>query len=181
MRTLAAVDEARAVMTKAADWGVFRWLLEKGRVQEIADRATAALVAADRRVKAHWSDALKMAYQELLDREKDRRAHPQENDHKNGITPEIRLVARRVKEAYDEGQRARVQAESTIDEAESRKSTDHARTGCREALESYDLRERAIRKAEAANSHRYSASVSVTDDDSFLKKHLITKKFSCEI
>jgi hypothetical protein len=152
MRKLATVEEARAVMTEAADWGAFRWLLEKGRVQEIADRATAALAQADRKVKADWSDALKRAYQELVDQEKPRNTHRQEKDQKNGITREIRLVAKTVKEAYDEGQRARLQAEGTFDEAERRMSTDLARVGCRQALESYNLREQAIRKAEAANS-----------------------------
>jgi hypothetical protein len=152
MRRLAAVEEARAVMTEAADWGVFRWLLEKGRVQEIADRATAALAEADRKVKADWGDTLKRAYQELVDQEKPRRAHRQEKDQRNGIPPEIRVIARSVKEAYDKGQRARVQAEDTFDQAERRMSTDLARTGCRQALESYDLREQAIRKAQSAIS-----------------------------
>ena len=51
MRKLAAVEEARAVMTEGMEWGVWKWLLEKRGVQEIADRATAALHEADRRSK----------------------------------------------------------------------------------------------------------------------------------
>jgi flavodoxin len=153
MRKLPAVEQARAVMTEGMEWGLWRWLLEKGRVQEIADRATAALAEADRKVKATWSDDLKTAYKELVDREKPKRARHQEEDPKTetpNLAPEVRLTARKVKEAYDEGQRARVEAEDTFEEAERRMSTDLAREGARKALKSYDLREHAIRKAEAA-------------------------------
>jgi hypothetical protein len=152
MRKLTAVEEARGVMTEAMDWGMWRWLFEKARVQEIADRATAVLAETDRKIKAAWSDDLKKAYQELVDQEKPKRGHRQEKDHEDGITPEVRLAAKKVKEAYEKGQRTRVDAEDTFEEAERRMSTDLARVGCRKALESYDLRERAIRKAEAANS-----------------------------
>lgn len=153
MRKLAAVEEARAVMKEGMEWGMWRWLLEKGRVQEIADRATAALDEADRKVKATWSDDLKQAYKELVDQEKPKRVHRQEKDPKTetaDIASEVRLTAKRVKEAYDEGQRARVDAEDTFEEAEQRMSTDLAKEGARKALESYDLREHALRKAEAA-------------------------------
>jgi len=151
MRKLAAVEEARAVMTEGIEWGLFRWLLEKGRVREIADRATAALDEADRKAKATWSDDLKSAYNELVDQEKPKRSRRQEKDpESHDIPPDVRLTAEKVKAAYDEGQRARVDAEDTFDEAERSMSTDLARVGCRKALDSYDLRERAIRMAEAA-------------------------------
>jgi hypothetical protein len=153
MRKLPAVEEARAVMTEGMDWGVWRWLLEKRRVREIADQATAALDEADRKVKATWSDDLKKAYQELVDQEKPKRGHRRESDRKPGtdsISPEIRLTAKRVKEADDEAERTRLDAEDTFDEADRRMSTDLAREGCRKALETYDLRESAIRKSEAA-------------------------------
>ena len=143
MKKLAAVEEARAVMIEAADWGVWKWLLEKSRVQEIADRATSALAKADSRAKAGWSEELKKAYEELGN-------HPKGNGTANGIAPELRLVAQKVKAAYEKGQRARVDAEQTFREADRRMSTDRAREGARKALESYDLRERAIRKAEEA-------------------------------
>ena len=149
MRKLAAVEEARAVMTEGMEWGVWKWLLEKRRVQEIADRATAALHEADRKVKAAWSDELKTAYKELVEQEKPKRGRRQEKDPE-GVT------AKKVKQAYDEGQRARVDAEDTFDEAERRMSTDLAREGARKALESYDLREHAIRKAEAAGGRTTS-------------------------
>jgi len=40
-------------------------------------------------------------------------------------------------------------AEATFDEAEKQLSTRLAREGCRKAIESWDLHEKAIRKAEA--------------------------------
>ena len=156
MRKLAAVEEARAVMTEGMEWGVWKWLLEKGRVQEIADRATAALHEADRKVKAAWSDELKTAYKELVEQERPKRGRRQEKDPEGvNIAPE----AKKVKQAYDEGQRARVDAEDTFEEAERRMSTDLAREGARKALESYDLRERAIRKAESAGGRTTSGKV----------------------
>ncbi len=139
MKKIAAVEEARALMTQAADWGLWKWLLEETRVQEVADRATTALANADKRVKAGWSDKLKKAYAESQDGRKT-----------IGVASELRTTARRIKEAYDKGQRARVEAEETFEEAERTMSTQMAREGARKALESYDLREQAIRKAEAA-------------------------------
>lgn len=154
MRKLRAVEEARVVMTEAAEWGLWRWLLEKGRVQEIADRATAALAAADKKVKAVWSDELKRAYTELIDQEKSQNGHHHKKNGETQIADAVKLAARRVKEAYDQGQRARIDAEETFTEAERRMRTDLARLGCQKALASYDLRERAIRKAETADCPR---------------------------
>jgi hypothetical protein len=44
-------------------------------------------------------------------------------------------------------------AEQTFDTAEKQLSTALAREGCRKAIRSWELRERAIRKAEALISH----------------------------
>jgi len=150
MRKLGDVEEARVVMTEATEWGLWRWLLEKGRVQEIADRATDALAKADEKVKSGWSAELKTAYTELLDQEKPQRGRRKQNGENNRIADDVKLTAKRVKEAYDRGQRARVDAENTFAEADRRLSADLARVGCQKALTSYDLRERAIRTAEAA-------------------------------
>ena len=56
----------------------------------------------------------------------------------------------RVKEADDEAETARLDAEDTFDVAEKKLSASLAREGARKAIESWDLREAAIRKAEAA-------------------------------
>lgn len=153
MRKLAAVEEARAVMRDGMEWGVWKWLLEKRRVREVADRATAALDEADRRTKATWSDDLKKAYQELVDQEKRKRNRRPVNDRNPetaNVAPEVRLAAERVKEADDEAERARLDAEGTFDEAERQMSTELAREGARKALQTYDLRETAICKSESA-------------------------------
>jgi ribosomal protein S21 len=47
----------------------------------------------------------------------------------------------------DEAYRARVKAEETFDNAERQLSTSLAREGCRQAIQSWDLYEKAIRKA----------------------------------
>ncbi len=151
VRKLSAVEEARAIMTDGMDWSVWRWLLEKHRVREIADRATAALERANRKVKATWSDELKQAYDELLIENLSptprRRAKTRiENSHV--IAPEIKHWAEQVKKADDEAEQATLLAEATFDQAERRMSASTARKGARQALKSYDLRETAIRKAE---------------------------------
>lgn len=153
MRKLAAVEEARAVMTEGMEWGVWRWLLEKRRVREIADQATAALDEADHKAKAGWGDDLKQAYRELVDQQKHKRARRHEKDPETEppkISAEVRLSARKVKEADDAAERARLDAEDTFDEAERRMSADLAREGAKKALKTYDLREHAIRLSESA-------------------------------
>ena len=54
-------------------------------------------------------------------------------------------------QADEEAERARLDAEDTFDEAERRMSTDLAREGAGKALRTYELREAAIRKSEAAS------------------------------
>jgi hypothetical protein len=43
MRKRSQVEEATALMNEAKEWGVWRWLWEKGRVRATADRANDAL------------------------------------------------------------------------------------------------------------------------------------------
>ena len=148
MRKLAAVQDARAVMTEGMDWSAWRWLLERQRVREIADRATAALDAADKKTKSSWSEDLKQAYAQLLNHSK--RNGQSKHVDPAAIDPATILIAKAVKEADDKAERARLDAENTFDEAERQFSADMAREGARKALATYDLREAAIRKAEGA-------------------------------
>ena len=148
MRKLAAVEEARAVMTEGLDWSAFRWLLERARVRAIADRATAALNRADKHAKAAWPDDLKIAYAAVAADEK--RSRTNHNGEQSSTDPELRLVAKRIKDADDRAERCRLHAEAMFAEAEARFSAVMARGGARKALETYDLREAAIRKTEAA-------------------------------
>jgi hypothetical protein len=147
MRKLAEVQEAKELMNEAIDWSVFKWLFEKPRVRETADRANDALDRLERTVKARWSDELKAALSELSGRGGRR---PQKSQQLPQTTdPEIRLLVEKIKEADEAARRARMDAEETFDEAERRLSTSLAREGCKKAIHSWELHEKAIRKAEA--------------------------------
>jgi len=139
MRRLVPVEEAKALLTESIDWSVWRWMTEKGRVREVADRGTASLDEADEATKASWSADLKKAYRD---------------ENVRNVDPKVKAAAKRVKEADDEAYRARMDAEQTFDEAERRLSASIAREGARKAILAYDLREKAIRKAEAAGRAR---------------------------
>ncbi len=145
MRKLAEVEEAKTLMNEAVSWSVMTWLREKKRVRKVADKANAALDELDRAVKAHWNADLKKAYEELSNV---RRSAG--NGKKTGeISLAIREFAQQVKNADDQAYRARMEAEETFDEAERRLSTSLARDGCHRAILSWDLHEKAIRRAES--------------------------------
>ena len=140
MKKLPEVEEAKALLNVAKDWSIWRWLTEKRRVRGIADRGTAALDRADEALKASWPDNLRVAYNALVSGRKPRTA----------VSEPVRAAAARVKEADDEAYAARMDAENTFEEAERHLSAGLAREGARKAIEAYDLRERALRKSEAA-------------------------------
>lgn len=144
MQKLIEVEEARALMNVAKDWSVWRWLMEKKRVRAKSDRAVEALDAVEADVKSGWSDDLKKAYAELASN--GAKARKQAED----VPAPIKAAAKRVKEADDEAYAARMDAEDTFAEAERKMSASLAREGARKAIESWDVRESAIRKAEAA-------------------------------
>ena len=147
MQKLSEVEDAKALMAEATAWSVVRWLREKKRVRKAADEANAALDRLAQKVKDSWSDERKAAYRELL---------PSSNDEhtRRGGKPasktdsEVALFVKRVKEADDEAYRARMDAENTFDQAEKLLSTSLAREGCKKAARSWELYEKAIRKAE---------------------------------
>jgi hypothetical protein len=153
MRKLPPVEDARAVMTQGMQWGVWKWLLEKKRVREIADKARAALDEFEMKVKTSWSDDLKIAYNRLVSESGDtKRARQKAKLGKKEQEPQIdtKIVAavHQVKEADDEAYNAHEDAEDAFAEAERRMSTSMAREAARKALEAYDCHEAAIRKAE---------------------------------
>jgi hypothetical protein len=154
MRKLPAVEDARAIMTEGTQWGVWKWLLEKKRVREIADVARAALDEFEMKVKATWGDDLKIAYNQLVSQDGDvKQARQKAKLGKKETAPKIdshvMTVVKRVKEADDDAYNAHEDAEDLFAEAEKRMSTSRAREAARKALEAYDLHEAAIRKAEA--------------------------------
>ena len=154
MRKLAAVKDARAIMTEGMEWGVWKWLLEKKRVREVADEAKGALDEAEMKVKATWSDNLKIAYNQLVSqngnaKQTRKNATPGKKAEIQKTDPQVLAAVKRVKEADDEAYNAHEDAEEVFAEAEKRMSTSMAREAARKALEAYDLHEAAIRQAEA--------------------------------
>ena len=155
MQKLIPVEEAKTLMNEAKDWSVWRWLLEKRRVRIAADLAVEALDEADKKVKASWNDDLKKAYRELEaeasvnGNAKGKRQYEKAKEEARNVAAEIKLAVQRVKEADDEAYDARMDAEDTFDEAERRLSGGMAREGAEKAIESWALREKAIRRAEA--------------------------------
>lgn len=148
MQKLTEVEKARAIMTEAVDWSVMKWLREKKMVRKAADVANEALDRANQEVKARWPESLKIAYGELSSESENSAANGKKTAPK--VDAQTRAVAKRVKEADDEAYRAHMDAEDTFDLAEKRLSTSLAREGCHKAILSWDLLEKAIRKAEEA-------------------------------
>ena len=154
MKKLAAVEDARAIMTEGTQWGVWKWLIEKKRVRAIADVARAALDDLEMKVKLTWSDELKIAYNQLVsehgDAKRTRRKAKDATPAASGkADPKALAAVTQVKAADDAAFNAHEDAEDTFAEAEKKMSTSMAREGARKALEAYDLHEAAIRKAEA--------------------------------
>jgi hypothetical protein len=154
MHKLIAVEEARRILTTGKEWSIWRWLLEKRKVRTAADAGTAALDDLEKKVKAGWSPELKKAYRELPAEAavngngRARRQH--EKAREEAGDPALRLAARKVKEADDIAYKVRMDAEALFAEAERRLSGSLAREAAEKALQAYDLREKAIRRAEAA-------------------------------
>ncbi len=63
---------------------------------------------------------------------------------------------RKLQQASEQARRARMDAEATFDEAEKQLSTALAREGCRKAIHSWELYERAIHLSEDAAGTRNS-------------------------
>jgi hypothetical protein len=142
MERIPQVEAAKALMNEAVSWSVMKWLREKKRVRKTADQANAALDQLNQAVKDRWPDDIRAAYEGLVAQRSNKTPPPV-------IDPQSRLSAKKVKEADDAAYRARMDAEDTFDEAERQLSTRLAREGCRKAIQSWDLHEKAIRKAEA--------------------------------
>ena len=155
MHKLIAVEEATALMEEAKDWSVWRWLFNKSRVRAAADRAVDALREANKKVKAAWSDDLKKAYREIEAQQafeksaKAKQRYEKAKDEARDVDPQVKQAVQRVKEADDEAETARLDAEDTFAVAERQLNTGLAREGAQKAIHSWELRMKAIRKAEA--------------------------------
>ncbi len=134
MEKLIPVEEAKALFEEAKNWSVWHWLLEKGRVRRTADTARAALDAAEKKAKSHWSADLRRAFRDL-----------------NGdcdLDPAVHRALRRLKDADQVALQAHDDAEATFEQAERRLSADLARQGAQKAIDAYNLHEKAVRQAE---------------------------------
>jgi hypothetical protein len=152
VRKLPEVEAAKELMLEAADWSVLTWLFHKRRVRETADRANSALDNLNQSVKARWSGDVKSAYKVLTARTGGRLRSGEVR--LESIDPETRVFLQKVKEADEAAHLARMTAEETFDEAERQLNTDLAREGCRQAIHSWELHEKAIRRAEAVPASR---------------------------
>jgi hypothetical protein len=155
MHRLIPVEEATELMNRAKDWSVWRWLLEKRSVRAAADRAVDALGDAEKEVKSAWTDDMKKAYRELEARQaferspRSKQRYDKAKEEAQNVDPQMKLAVQQVKAADDAAENARLDAEDTFAEAERQLSADMARAGARKAIHSWDLRLKAIRKAEA--------------------------------
>jgi hypothetical protein len=149
MRKLPEVQEAKQLMNEAMEWSTFKWLWEKQKVRETADRANAALERLEKAVKAKWSKELKAAYKTVS-------KQGATGLEKEGETRPALLALEKVVESDRAAYRARMDAEDTFDLAEKQMSTSLAREGCKKAIHGWELHERAIRWAEAAAKEAHS-------------------------
>ncbi len=155
MQESTVVQEAKKLMNEAKDWSVWRWLLEKKRVRAAADHANQALDVLAKKVRASWEDDLKKVYHELEAQDafesnpRASRQYQKAKEEARHVDSKIRLAVQRVKQADDEAWNARMDAEQIFEDAERQMSAGLARQGAARAIECWDLREKAIRKAQA--------------------------------
>jgi hypothetical protein len=148
MDKIPAVEAARALMNEATAWSVMKWLREKKTVRKAADQANAALDQSSQSVRERWPQPMRSAYEGLAPRSNDtanKRGQPRASAE---LDAESMRAITQSREKDDEAYRARMDAEKTFDDAEKQLSTSLAREGCRKAILSWDLHEKAIRKAE---------------------------------
>ncbi|MGA3043330.1 MAG: hypothetical protein ABSF54_21360 [Bryobacteraceae bacterium] len=157
MRKLVQVEDAKSLLEVAKNWGVWKWLMEKKRVRQTADIAWEAFDELEKDVKSAWSDELQKAYAEFVAEAElaeggapAKRKYEKAKKEAAGVDAKIKAVAQKLKETDDEAYRVRMQAEDMFDEAEKRLSTSMAREASQVAIDAYNLREKAVRKAETA-------------------------------
>lgn len=156
MRHTPEVEEAKRLLTEAKEWGTFRWLAEKRRVRAAADRAWAELEEVEKEIKSSWGDDLRKAYRELQavpngdGSRKARELYTAAVAAAKDLDAELKAFAAKLKAADDEAFAARMDAEDIFDKAERHMSASMARHGSERAVEAYEMREKFIRRADAA-------------------------------
>jgi maltose-binding protein MalE len=137
MHKLVPVEEAKTLFNEAKDWSVWRWLIEKKRARTTADAAWEALEACDEKVRAGWNEEWRQAY-----------GHPKSRRYA-ALDDEVKAALERLYEDDEEAKQAHDAAEAQFDEADRRMSSSMACEGAQMAIDAWEMREKAIRKAEA--------------------------------
>ena len=137
MHKLVPVEEAKTLFNEAKDWSVWRWLIEKKRARTTADAAWEALEACDEKVRAGWNEEWRQAY-----------GHPKSRRYA-ALDDEVKAALERLYEDDEEAKQAHDAAEAQFDVADRRMSSSMACEGAQMAIDAWEMREKAIRKAEA--------------------------------
>ena len=160
MKKLATVEEAKTLLAEAArNWSTWKWLTEKKRLRSTADLAWEALEEVEKGVKASWPDDLRKAYRELQaaaalnGRTASKQAYEKATLEAKDLDPGLKVFAEKLWKADDEAFQLRMTAEETFEEAEHHLSIPMARNGSEQAIQAYELREKFIRRAEAAREN----------------------------
>ena len=157
MKKLAPVEDAKSLLNEAREWSTWRWLMEKKRVRKAADLAWEALEDVEKGVKASWNGDLRKAYRELQaaaavdGKAASKQLYEIAKLEAKDLNGDLKTFAEKLWKADDEAFKLRMTAEDTFDEAERHLSIPMAKKGCDEAIEAYELREKFIRRAEAAS------------------------------
>jgi hypothetical protein len=138
MKKLPEVETAKTVIMDAMNWSVMKWLREKKSVRAVADEANDAIDRFNQEIKLRWPLNLQSEFQSLTVNGK----------FTSGASADNPILTK-IMEADDQAARARADAEETFDEAERQLSTRLAREGCRKAILSWELHEKASAAAEA--------------------------------
>lgn len=155
MQKLPAVEEAKTLFEEASNWSVWRWLMEKRRARAAADRANQALDEAKERIKSTWGEKISLCYREFQaeaavnGNSRARQKYERAREAAAAIHPELKAAVKRFHELEQKAWSARMTAEETFDEADRQLSASMARAGTGQAIESWVLHEKVIRKAEA--------------------------------
>jgi len=159
MQKLPAVEEAKTLLEAAKEWGVWKWLTDKKKVRETADKAWAAFDELEDKIKGSWPDDFRKAYAELMAQSvaeqggaPEKRKYDKARKDADGVDAQVKAQAAKLKEADDQAYSLRVAAEDMFAEAEKRMSTSMAREASQKAIDAWIAREKLIRKFEAARS-----------------------------
>jgi len=157
MQKVAAVEEAKTLLEAAKEWGVWKWLTDKKKMREAADKAWAAYDEVEEKVRSAWSDDLQKAYAELSAHAAvadggapAKKKYDKAKKDAEGVGAPVKAQAKKLKDADEEAYAVRMQAEDMFVEAEKRMNTGMARDAAQKAIDAYVAREKVIKKFEAA-------------------------------